>query len=85
MLKSKITANIEKGERILVHVDFFDGKEKVHEITTAFPLETPEKEIRKEVEKAGALFEQEKVQGKEQKKVDEVFEKAKDTINKLNK
>lgn len=92
---SKITANIEAGKRILVHADFFietekkdeEGKaimEKIHEITTAFPLETPSEEIEAEVEKAGKLFESEQAQAEKQKKIDKIFDKANKTVNKLN-
>jgi hypothetical protein len=82
-MESKITAK-QDGNRIMVHADFFVEEEKVHEINTAFHLDTDKKVIKEEVEKAGALFELEQEQSKEQKVVDEVNEKAQDTINSLN-
>jgi len=81
---SKISAKIEGGKRISVHAKFLVDGKKVHEIKTAFPLETSPEEIEAEVEKAGKLFEQESEQIKEQKKTDEVFDTAKKTVNKLN-
>lgn len=82
-MESKITAE-QDGDRIKVHADYFVGEEKVHEINTAFPLDTEAEVIKEEVEKAGKLFELEQEQSKEQKVVDEVNEKAQDTINSLN-
>lgn len=76
----------KSGDRILVNAKFLgeDGETIEHEINTAFPQGTEESVIREEVEKAGKLFELEKEQAKEQKKVDEVNEKDNDTINSLN-
>lgn len=79
----KINSKLEK-ERIMVNAKFYKNKKKVHEINTAFPMDASLEVIREEVEKVGKLFEYEIEQKKEQKKVDEKFEKAQDTINQLN-
>jgi len=82
-MKHKIEAKID-GERIIANVKFYNGNKLVHEINTAFPLDTPEEFVRSEVERQATLFELEKEQKKEQKKVDEKFESANNLINNLN-
>ena len=83
-MEHKIKAELD-GEQIKVHADYFDGKKKVYEINTAFPLETSEKEIKEAVVKAGTLFDQEKEQAVEQGKVDKKFGNAQKVISNLNK
>jgi ABC-type enterochelin transport system substrate-binding protein len=85
---SKIEAKIE-GEQIEVSAKFYlesDAKFEtpIHEINTAFPLETSPEEIKEAVEKAGALFESEQAQKEKQAEIDKAFNTAKETVNKLN-
>ena len=82
-MEHKIKARLA-GERILVNAKFTEEDKIVHEINTAFPLDSSEKEIRKEVVKAGELFELEKEQAKDQAEVDKKFGKAQKTITSLN-
>lgn len=82
-METKIDAKVE-GETIKVKAEYFSGEKKVHEINTAFPLDTEASVIKAAVEKAGNLFELEKKQAKEQEKVDKIYKKAEETINQLN-
>ncbi len=82
-MEYKIESKLE-GEGIMVKAKYSKGKKVVHEINTAFPMDTPIEEIQAEVEKAGELFESEQEQKKVQQVVDEKFDKANETINKLN-
>lgn len=74
-----------KGNKILVNAKFLENGKTIHEINHAFAYDETPKRIRKEVEKAKNLFIQEREQAKHQKKIDEKHEKAKETVNKLNK
>jgi hypothetical protein len=82
-MEIKISAEL-KGEEIRVSAKYFREDEQVHEINTAFPIGTSEKKIRKEIQKAGDLFELEEKQRAGQAKVDEKFEEANKIINNLN-
>jgi hypothetical protein len=83
-----------KGEEIRVNAQFSREQEEteenpagmvvVHEVNTAFPLGTSENKIRREIQKAGDLFELEEKQRAGQQEVDEKFEKANKIINNLN-
>lgn len=92
-METKIKAEL-KGEEIRVNAQFSREQEAteetpagmvvVHEINTAFPIGTSEKKIRKEIQKAGDLFELEESQRAGQQEIDEKFEEANKTINNLN-
>lgn len=82
-MEIKITAKL-KGEEIRVKAEYLREEEKVHEINTAFPIGTSEKKIRKEIQKAGELFELEEKQRAEQQEVDKKFEQANKIVNNLN-
>lgn len=82
----KYNAQLQNGE-IVVNIKYFKDKEKtelLHEVTTAFPPETPEEVIREEAQKAGDLFVAEAKRIAEQVKIDQKFAKANETIKKLN-
>lgn len=83
-MESKIKAEL-KRDRIMVNAKFYEGSKKVHEINTAFPSDTVEKDIKEEVKNAGKLYEIEKEQKVEQKKVDKLQDKANKVITNLNK
>ena len=92
-MEIKIPAEL-KGEEIRVNAKFYREQEAteetptgmviVHEINTAFSLGTSEKKIRREIQKAGELFELEESQRAGQQEVDVKFEKANEVINNLN-
>lgn len=67
-----------------IHADFFDGKEKVHEVNYSYPKGVSEEEILSDLKKAAELYESEREQSKQQAKVDEIVEHSKSVSENLS-
>lgn len=73
-LERKITAEPDGLERLKVRVRFLEKGKIVHEINHAFPASMSEEEVREEIDKAEALFLQEREAREAQDAVDEQSE-----------
>ncbi len=80
----KIQSEIRLG-RILVHAEITkeDG-EVIHEINTAYPLDTPADFIRADLKKAEDLYFSEQKRKKESKKIEKKQQNAEETVKELN-
>lgn len=73
------------SERIEVRCEIFEQEGFVlHTVNTAYPLETSPEEIKAEAQKAHDLFFSEREAAEEQKKTDERFKAAENTVAALN-
>lgn len=79
----KIQSEIKLG-RILVHAEMTGSDGSIHEVNYAYPLGTSADFIKKEIENAESLYNEEIKSKEESKEVNEALEKSQSTVEELN-